>query len=258
MFRNVQTCSGMCRKTWNNTNSLKVSPLRVDSWTCLQWPFALGLWVKIWRPQSQNPNDLKLPLHCSLGAINLGPQKMQWFISIEVNPFRSCLTTSGRWERIWNILMHPKAWRHFPWDISPRFTMYFDMYLYMIPPGNLTYLWKSQFLIGTLTINGNFQRQCNKLPEGKSHQIPLNHHFPMVFLWILLSVSKHEEISLGTQRFGGETRQDPRLGLLQREPLWRHETGGDGQGHGSHATLCLSEPSRGMSWLMIVDYGRSR
>ena len=24
---------------------------------------------------------------------------------------------------------------------------------------------------------------CKRLPDGKSHQIPLNHHFPMVFLW---------------------------------------------------------------------------
>ena len=30
--------------------------------------------------------------------------------------------------------------------------------------------------------NGHVQQLCNKFPQGKSHQIPLNHHFPMVFL----------------------------------------------------------------------------
>ena len=31
--------------------------------------------------------------------------------------------------------------------------------------------------------NGVFPLLCKCLPEGKSHQIPFNHHFLMVFLW---------------------------------------------------------------------------
>ena len=30
--------------------------------------------------------------------------------------------------------------------------------------------------------DGDFPQLCKKLPEGKSHKIPFNHHFPMVFL----------------------------------------------------------------------------
>ena len=42
---------------------------------------------------------------------------------------------------------------------------------------------KSPVLIGTLTISRVFFNNYVKLPDGKSHKIPWNHHFPMGFLW---------------------------------------------------------------------------
>ena len=37
--------------------------------------------------------------------------------------------------------------------------------------------------MGKLIISVTIFHSCVDLPEGKSHQIPLNHHFPMVFLY---------------------------------------------------------------------------
>ena len=59
--------------------------------------------------------------------------------------------------------------------------------LYHIPSGNLLH---SHIAIekGPIEIvdfpraNCDFPWLCKRLPEGKSHKIPLNHHFPMVLL----------------------------------------------------------------------------
>ena len=46
------------------------------------------------------------------------------------------------------------------------------------------------FLIEKLTINFTIFNSYLKLPDGKSHQIPSNLHFPMVFLWFPLRFSQ--------------------------------------------------------------------
>ena len=63
----------------------------------------------------------------------------------------------------------------------------------VLPSGISTQLWKIQMVfMGKLT---NFQwpsisiANSQSLPEGKSHQIPLNHNFPMVFLWFSFIIS---------------------------------------------------------------------
>ena len=57
-----------------------------------------------------------------------------------------------------------------------------------IPSGKLTSLWKvTVFDCNTKSMAHLWPifkfANCESLPEGKSHWIPLNHHFPMVFLW---------------------------------------------------------------------------
>ena len=38
-------------------------------------------------------------------------------------------------------------------------------------------------LCGRFLINSRMIFHGKRLPEGKSHKIPLNHHFPMFFIW---------------------------------------------------------------------------
>ena len=53
-----------------------------------------------------------------------------------------------------------------------------------LPSGKLTWLWEITIFNGKIHyFYGHFPVRYGSLPEGTSHKIQLNHHFPMVFLW---------------------------------------------------------------------------
>ena len=67
------------------------------------------------------------------------------------------------------------------WDVLIIFPCQFSLYPLVILYSY--FKWHLQWIYPLkMDEHGDFPSLCKRLPEGKSHQIPLKHHFPMVFL----------------------------------------------------------------------------